>query len=246
MGIVIDLYRNEDTIVSSAFESVVFNLSAQKERNGYKSYVFCGSEPEVGTTSIVVEVAIALSVSGKKTLLLDGNLRKGNAYKRLNDLIDKGLADYVKGEANLEEIVYETNWKSLEYAPCGQLSGMKSLQLLYSPNISKAIEYFSEKYDFIIIDGPSLSTSLDSIFLATKANAVILTAALDGSKKKYLDNARKQLNNSGANLVGVIVNKVNEKEYKQYVKDYDYFDKGDFLKKEKRVIRSQKKEKTNG
>lgn len=236
MSKIIELYHNKDVAVNSAYENTVLNISLKKEQNGYKSFVLCGCEPAVGTTSTVVELAIALSVSGAKTLILDGDFKKGKVYKRMNNDISYGLADYIKNEAELKEIIYQTNWGNLNYIPCGESLASDSLKLLYSPQFSKVMKEIKDIYDYILIDAPSLSVSLDAVFFAMKTDAVILVAAIDGAKKKYLELARKQLIDSGSNLIGIIQNKVSLKEYKQYTKDYDYFNNGKFIKKSKEII----------
>ena len=228
----INVYRNGDVIVNDAFENAVLKFNLKKERDGHQSFVLCGSEPGVGTTSTVIELAIALSVAGCKTVILDVNLRKDSGFKRLNDNVGSGFADYIRGSAKLEDIVYQSNWENLNYIPSGIIDGKQSLQLLYSAEINTLMQNLKKKFDFILIDTPSISTSLDAVFFSLKADAVVLVAAIDGSKKKYLEYAKNQLKSSGANLIGVIENKVGIKEYRQYIKDYDYFENGRFIRKD--------------
>lgn len=227
----VTLYRHKEKIVQDAFDRAVFNVCLQKEKYGHKSFTICGCEPGVGTTSIAVELAIALSIAGWHTLLLDGDLRKGNDYKRLNENKKAGLADYIKKDITLTEIIVRTNWDKLEYIPCGDSAEENPLQLLYSYRMAAFINEVYEKYDYIIIDAPSISTSVDAHIFSVKSDATILAAAINGGKKKYLEEAKKQLEKNGANVIGVIENKVPRKEYKQYNRDYDYFDERKFAQK---------------
>jgi len=228
MNKIIELYHNEDIAINSAYENTVLNISLKKEQNNYKTFVLCGCEPAVGTTSTVVELAIALSLTGSKIIILDGDFKKENTYKRMNDNISSGLVNYIKDGVLLKDIIHKTNWDNLHYIPCGKTITNDSLKLLYSPAITQLMKELKKQYDYILIDAPSLSVSLDSIFFALKSDAVILVVALDGSKKKYLEVASKQLIDSGVNLIGVIQNKVSIEEYKHYIKDYDYLSKSTF------------------
>jgi Mrp family chromosome partitioning ATPase len=101
--------------------------------------------------------------------------------------------------------------------------------MLYANNLQIFIKKSSQEYDYIIMDVPSISASVDSLILSVKADATILVAALDGQNKKYLENARKKLIKEGANVIGVIQNKVDVKEYRKYTKDYDYHLKKQYL-----------------
>ena len=230
MNKVINLYRCNDEIINDAYDRAVVNIYLQKEKNGYKSYLLCGSEAGVGTTSTSVELAISLSVAGWKTILVDGDLRKGNKYKRLNEENQVGLSDYVCGSASWEECIYQTNWDGLNYIPCGNAQKESPVRMLCSVSMDKVMKKLQEEYDFIIIDVPSLNSSVDAQILTVKTDASILVTALNSAKKKTLEEARKQLVAAGGNLIGVIENKVDMDEYKKYIKDYDYFKQKKYAK----------------
>ena len=78
-------------------------------------------------------------------------------------------------------------------------------------------------YDFIIFDLPSMNSSVDSQILATKSDAVILVASLGDSMKSSIRKSKDELDRIGANTIGVIANKVDKNEYKQHMKNFDYF-----------------------
>ncbi|MBQ3583706.1 MAG: CpsD/CapB family tyrosine-protein kinase [Lachnospiraceae bacterium] len=229
MNKTINLYRNNNSIVLDAFDTVVANISLQRERHGYKTFVLTGCEPYVGTTSTAIELAISLSLTGWNTLLLDADMRKNSAYKRLNENIIVGLADYIRGRVDESSIIYKTNMEYLDYIPCGSIKDDNPLRMLYSQNMSILLSFLRETYDYVIIDVPASNTSVDSHILSVKADATILVVALDGSSRKYLEEARDRLTKKGANIIGVIQNKVSMDAYKEYTKDFDYFTKKKYL-----------------
>lgn len=229
MSKIINLYRNNNPTVTDAFDTVVANICLQQEKNRYKSFLLTGCEPGVGTTTIAVELAISLSNTGWKTLLLDADMRKNSAFKRLNEDIFIGLTDYVNGKAEEKDIIYKTNMDRLDFIPCGILKDDNPLRMLYSQNMSILLSSLHNTYDYIIIDVPSINSSVDSHILSVKADATILIAALDGSSRKYLEEARQHLINEGSNLIGVIQNKISMVNYKEHTKDFDYFNEKKYL-----------------
>lgn len=231
MSKVINLYRCDDEIINDAYDRAVVNIYLQKEKNGYKSFLLCGSDTGVGTTSISVELAISLSVAGWKTILIDGDLRKGNTYKRLNESVNVGLSDFICSNSPLEDCIYDTNWDLLHYIPSGVFQEESPVRQLCSVNMEKAMKQLQDEYDFIIIDVPSLNSSVDAQILAVKADATILVTAMKLSTMKSLEEAKKQIEKAGGNIIGVIENKVNMAEYKKYIKDYDYFKKKKYIRK---------------
>ena len=226
----IELYRCKDEIINDAYDRAVVNIFLQKEKNGNRSFLLCGSDAGVGTTSISVELAISLSVAGWKTILLDGDLRKGSSYKRLNEDARVGLSDYICWDTSMEEIVYETNWDLLHYIPCGVGGEESPVRQLCSAKMDGLMQMLHDEYDFIIIDVPSINSSVDAQLFAVKADATILVTAMEDSKQKSLEEAMKQLKKAGGNVIGVIQNKVAMDEYKKYIRDFDYFKRKRFIK----------------
>lgn len=219
----INLYRTTSPMVIDAFDSVVANICLQREKNGHKSFLLTGCEPGVGTTTIAVELAISLSQTGWKTVLLDADIRKNPAYKRLNIELITGLVDYILGKADETKIIHKTNMDLLDYIPSGYVGHSNPLRLFYSHRLAKLLNILNEQYDFVIIDVPAVNSCVDPHILSVKSDATIIVAALDGSNRKYLIEAREHLLKDGANLIGVIQNKLSIDEYKDYIKDYDYF-----------------------
>lgn len=229
MNKIINLYHTSNATVVDAFDNVVANLCLQREKNGYKSFLLTGCEPGVGTTTVAIELSISLARTGWKTLLLDADMRKNPSYKRLSEGVTVGLTDYILGKSAENGIVYDTNTEFLDYLPCGSTKDKNPLRLLYSHRMSKLLSIMNSSYDFVIIDVPALNSSVDPHILSAKADATVLVAALDGSSRKYLEEARERLIKDGANLIGVIQNKLSMAAYKDYLKDYDYFTEKRYL-----------------
>ncbi len=225
----IELYRSEDEILKDAYDRAVVEIHLKKRMKGYRSILLCGTEPKVGTTTLSINLAISLSASGWKTLLIDGDMRKKSEFKRLNESLEKGLSDYLNNKAELTDIVYTTNWNLLYYIPCGSIEE-GAIRLLCSSRMDSMMEEIHNEYDFVIYDMPALNTVSDVNVMAVKCDGVILVAALAETMKKSLAEAKKRFDEIGANTMGVIVNKTPMKEYKKHMKYYDYFSKERFNK----------------
>ena len=225
----VSLYKNSSSKVTDAFDNVVANICLQREKKGYKSYLLTGVEPGVGTTTVAIELAMALAETGWKTLLLDADMRKNSAYKRLGENLFVGMTDYIRGSVDETKIIYGTNIENLDYVPCGNVKDSNQLRMLYSHRMSKILNILNACYDYVIIDVPALNSAVDPHIFAMKTDATIIVAALDGSSKKMLEEARDKLVKDGANIIGVIENKVTMEAYKDYKKDFDYFTEKKYL-----------------
>lgn len=228
-----ELYRHSDVILNDAFDRTVVSLHLLSKKNNYKLMVLSGSEPGVGTTTMTINLAISTSVSGWKTLLIDGDMRKNAENKRLSDDVDKGLSDYLTSKDTLDQIVCKTNYENLDYIACGD-KVENTVSCLCSNNIDSFISEIYGKYDYIFWDMPALSAAVDTQIIAAKADGVILVSAQNASKSVLLE-AKHILEKVDANIIGVIGNKVDKSEYQSYVRDYNYFSSKKFMKNNKNM-----------
>ncbi len=220
----IQFYQNKDNTIINAYDHVVFNIIEEQTLHGYKSFVFCGCEPQVGTTSIVIELGILLAHLGKRVLILDGDYRRLSSHKRLHDIAKLGMSDYVsKPETELADCIYGSNIEGLYALSSGQMTNQHARQILYSSRFKKALEQLKQQFDVILIDSCALDTTSDVLALASFSDAVVLICALNGSPKSKLSKAYQKLTRIKCNLIGVIENMADMREYETYMDDYDYY-----------------------
>jgi capsular exopolysaccharide synthesis family protein len=226
----LEIYKNDDYVLNDAFDQTVMNLHILKKQNGYKSFVLCGCEAGDGTTTVAINLAAALAASGWKTVLIDGDMRKKNRYKRLNENVSEGLSDYLMDRVTLEQVICETTTENLSYIPCGELID-NPVRLLCSNKMNIARDELSNTYDFIIYDMPAINAAMDAKVIAVNVDATILVSAIGDTTKHGLVEAANALTEVKANLIGTIVNKLDMEEYVKINADYDYFQNERYAKK---------------
>lgn len=228
----LDIYKNDNYILNDAFDEAVMNLHILKKQNGYKSFVICGCEAGDGATTVAINLAAALASSGWKTVLIDGDMRKKNRYKRLNENATIGLSDYLMNRVVFGKIIYETTTENLSYIPCGELID-NPVRLLCSNNMEEVRNSLADRFDFIIYDMPAVNAAMDAEVTAVSADAVILVSSMGNTSKKGLITAANALTDVKANLIGTIVNKTDMDQYVSYHEAYDYFQNERYIKKKK-------------
>ncbi len=227
----LEIYKNDNYILNDAFDQAVMNLHILRKQNGYKSFVISGCEAGNGTTTVAINLAAALASSGLKTVLIDGDMRKKNRYKRLNENAGIGLSDYLLDNAALDSIIYETTTDNLFYIPCGELID-NPVRLLCSKKMEKLSKELAISCDFIIYDMPAVNAAMDAKVIAVNADATILVSAIGETTKKGLIDAANSFLEVHANLVGTIINRTDMKQYIASHGDYDYFKNEKYAKKQ--------------
>lgn len=226
----LDIYRNDNYVLNDAFDQSVMNIHILKKQNGYKTFVLCGCEAGDGTTTVAINLAAALASSGYKTVLIDGDMRKKNRYKRLNENTTEGLSDYLMDRIGLDKVIAETTTENLSYIPCGELID-NPVRLLCSNKMTTVRSELENTFDFIIYDMPAVNAAMDAKVMAVNADATILVSAINSTTKNGLITAANTLKEAGVNLIGTIVNKVDMEQYISSHADYDYFEKERYAKK---------------
>ena len=220
----IELYSKSDQLVNAAVDKVVVDLFNKKGNCvGGQAIVMTGCSPISGVTSTSIALGIAMAASKRKTLIIDCDVRKAVQYKKLNDEVTYGVAEYLlKDELQFADVIYSTNIDGLSYMPCGEYSNQPT-RVLCSPKMGQLIANAKKEYDCIFLDVPSIAVVPDAQILFPMADGIILMSALGETRKKQIRDARLKLAPFAEKYYGMIVNKIPMDVYRQNEKDFDYY-----------------------
>ena len=218
----IDFYSNTNQFINDAIDRIIVEIHLRKQKDGYKKFMLSGCEPGVGTTTLAISLAISMANAGWKTILIDGDLRKIGRYKRLNVEEELGLSDFLSGECVFHQTVYDTNYKNLFYTPSGGRV-VNPISLLCSSKVDELMDQLYKDYDYIVLDMPSITASVDSHVMASKMDGIILVSEYAKTEIRSIRESKDILNKSGGNIIGIILNKINTSEYGHMMKNFDYY-----------------------
>ena len=222
----IELYVNNSQVMNDAIDRIVVEIhNKKKDHEGAKKILLTGCAPQSGSTSTCIGLGIAFSAAKWKTLIIDCDLRKQRDYKKLNENTDNGLSDFLLSDSedcNYEEIIYNTNFENLSYIPCGKFSASPA-RLFCSGMMKKLLKYAEEKFDYVIFDFPSIAVAPDAQILFGEVDGIVLVSALDGVTKRQIRHAKQKVQPFADKYYGMIINKIDLKLYKKYVKKFDYY-----------------------
>ena len=193
---------------------------------------FCGSNikvimlesafPNEGKSSMTFSLASSLAQIGKNVLLIDADIRKSVMVSRYQ--LDKevnGLSQFLSGQKNKEEIIYETNLKNLNIIFSGPYSPNPA-ELLEEPVFSLLIEAARAEYDYIIIDTPPMLNLIDGAIIANHCDGAVLVIESGKVSYRVEQKIKKQLEKSGCRILGVILNNVDMESGRYYGKYKKY------------------------
>lgn len=195
---------------------------------------FCGKDIKVititssvqneGKSLVAFDLSKTMAEGGKKILMVDADLRKSVlAAKYHIQGIDKGLSHYLTGQAEIEDIIYETETEGFYLSVAGPLSPDPT-SLLDSDQFQKFIDKVREDYDYVIIDAPPLGVVIDAAIIGKYCDGAVLVIEQGVIKRKVVQDVIKQLKRGKVRILGAVLNKVDERigAYGNYEYKYSY------------------------
>ena len=211
---------------SESIRNLRTNLQFSAVDKTLKTVLITSSVPSDGKSFISANLAVSFAQAGKKVLLIDCDLRKGRQHKIFDVNGKKGLSNLLIGDiGTYSDYICKTNIKNLSVIPRGTFPPNPS-ELLNSKKNKTFLDIVSKKYDIVILDGAPLTGLSDSLILSSLVDTTVIVTSINHTPKTELVNAKKALDNVGANVAGTVANNIVAKKhsYGGYYYYYGYSD----------------------
>lgn len=212
---IVEAYKNVRT-------SLLFSLAPASQ----KSIVVSSAEPDTGKSTTCSNLAITMSQTGARVLLIDADMRKPVQHKIFQVNNTTGLSELLGGFAKLNDVIHSDVASKMDLITAGPIPPNPS-ELLGSESMEKLLEVLSEHYDYIFIDTPPINVVADSLLLCGKTAGTLLVTRQKQTTYDELDKAIDSIKSIDGNILGVVITDVKEKEksygyYNKSYKSYDY------------------------
>ena len=172
-----------------------------------------------GTTTVASHLALSLTRAGRRTLLIDGDIREPALHKLFGMPQDDGLCEVLRSEIDVADAVRPTNTEGLWLLAAGHCD-MDAIHALATDQPQPIFQKLREDFDFIIIDGAPVLGLSDSISIGQHVDGAILSVLRDHSEVRQVHQAIELLKSMGIRLLGSVVNGVPLKADRRIVKLY--------------------------
>ena len=171
-------------------------------------------KPGEGKTTTSTNIAWAFARAGYKTLLVDADIRNSvmsGVFKSREKIT--GLTEFLSGTTDLSHGLCDTNVENLFVVQAGSISPNPTA-LLQSENFSTMIDTLRKYFDYIIVDTAPIGVVIDAAIIVQKCDASILVTEAGRTKRRDIQKAKVQLEQTGVPFLGVILNKFDVKREK--------------------------------
>jgi Mrp family chromosome partitioning ATPase len=193
----------ESEKAASAFAAMARNVLAQLPVEGSAALLFTSPTDGEGKTETILPLAEALiAESGRRTILVDANLRHPALTNEWRVTSRKGIFDVLTGEADWWDAVQETGLPKLSILWNNGLPQENAI-VAQPLAFSELLENLKREYPLVLVDAASLSRD-ESIPMVRCCEGVYLVVRLGHSTRRTVREARKVIGQAGGKLLGCI------------------------------------------
>lgn len=199
--------RDMDFRAKEAFKTLRTNIEFSGE--DIKVIALTSSTPNEGKSSVAFELATSFAQAGKRTLLIDADLRKSvmrSRYKRGN--VKYGITNCLVGKKSFTDVLCETDIPNFYMTFAGPVPPNPS-ELLGGKKFKRIIDECRNAFDIVIVDTPPIGSVIDAAIISKSCDGVIMVMEAGAISYRFAKKSKEQLEVAGAKILGVVLNKVN-------------------------------------
>lgn len=216
------LNTNSPFVVKEAYNAIRTNLLFTTQ--GEKCPIFVVTSPTAnnGKSINTINLAISFAQMGKKTLIIDSDMRNPTLHRLFSVPVKDGLSEILAGLTD-NITVSKTDIENLSLLTGGKIPPNPA-ELLSSDRMDKLLAFVKQHYDCVFIDTPPVNLVTDPTSFAAKVTGYIVIVKSSTTDVQEVKLAVSSLENIGANIVGFVLNDVtaSTKRYYTYYRRYDH------------------------
>ncbi len=212
----IHAHMRPNAVETEAFRTLRTALALSE--NSVERLVVSSSEPGDGKTTITVNLATTYAQSGKRTLLIDADMRRPGLTPLLNMRGPQGLSAVLREGLSIAEAA-EANvvpqlLDNLDVLPSGPRPGNPT-ELLSGERFSELLAWAETRYDQILIDSPPALVS-DTALIGRMVDGVLLTVRPEKNRRRTVIRAAESFPSMGIRVVGIVINHLAQENAEGY------------------------------
>ncbi|HEV2148755.1 MAG TPA: polysaccharide biosynthesis tyrosine autokinase [Longimicrobiaceae bacterium] len=188
-----------------AFRSLRLNVVHATGASGSRALTVSSPGSGEGKSFVTVNLALSFAEQGHRTLLIDGDLRRGTLHHLLNFNRKPGLTDYLQGTVPASEIVQTTAYPHLDVIGSGTRT-QAGPELLGSETMAELLADLRSEYAVILVDSPPMGACVDPLVLGTLTRDMLVVLRTDVTSRSMAESNMAMLDRLPIRVLGAVVN----------------------------------------
>lgn len=233
-------FQDPKSPISEIFRTLRTSVQFANTKRGLRSLLITSTAPGEGKSWASANLAVAFAQAGKKVILVDCDMRKGRQYSIFNVPPTPGLSNFLSGinsngeesSDNILSYIRETEVENLYIITSGNIPPNPS-ELLVSEQMMQTVEELKTVCDLVIFDGTPSSLVTDAVIISRYVDTTLIISAYKTTKMDDLEKVKREIENVGGKIAGVVINKIPVSQ-KQYYSTYYYGNSNNNIKQIKK------------
>lgn len=186
--------------VSEAYRSLRANLSFYSLDKPLRTLMVTSPAAGEGKSTTIANLAVTMAQSGRRTIVVDTDLRRPALHELFGAQMSPGLTDAMMaaaGELPLQKTAVENLWL-LSSGP----KPPNPADLLGAERMAQIIAQLTEQADIVLFDAPPVMAAADAAILGARVDGVLLVIQAGKTRRDHSERARETLEKSRAHVVG--------------------------------------------
>ncbi len=213
--------NNPKSPIAEAYRGIRTSIEFSNLDKEIKVITVTSSKQSEGKSTVISNLAASFANLEKKILILDGDLRNPSIHRMFGISNIHGLTDLILDNKTFLDCVHCTDTKNLHVLTCGKIPPNPS-EMLSSKRMKNIIEELKDHYDYIFIDAPPIGIVTDAGIISTYTDGTVFVVGSNETDAEMIKISKEKLENVGANILGVILNKFEPKGSESYYYNYYY------------------------
>jgi capsular exopolysaccharide synthesis family protein len=193
------------SLISEAYRTIRTAICFGVHGDAGHTVLVTSPAPGDGKSTTAANLAIAMTQSGERVLLIDADMRKPTQHSIFNMPNDVGLSSVLAGECPAQEAIQQSSIKALDLLTSGP-TPRNPAEILTRKAFVLFLQEIAGQYDRVILDSPPVKSVSDTLTLAAFCNVTVLTLRAGKSTRGLTAATRDSLLSVGANIVGIVIN----------------------------------------
>jgi capsular exopolysaccharide synthesis family protein len=195
---------------TTEFRRIFTRISRRGETERIRTILFTSAERGEGkTTSASLFAMVAALHQGLRTCLVDADLHRPRIEKMFDTPREPGFAEILESDLSIEATLKPSRYETLKIIPAGGRRPFPS-ELLIPDRLAATLGKLKLLFDLIVVDAPPLLPVSDPAVISREVDGVVMVVRAGRTQRDVALRAKKILDDVGANLLGVIVNNVDD------------------------------------
>jgi capsular exopolysaccharide synthesis family protein len=204
------------SLLSENVDSVRATLLHSNGSDPPRVVMVSSADNQEGKTTVASQLAASLARAGRRTLLIDGDVRNPAGHIVFGVPLNPGFCEVLRNEAECNAAIFPTPAENLWLMPAGQLCA-EAVQAISKEAFVETIKHLRQQYDFVIVDAPPVLKVADPLIFGQVMDAAVLSVRKDVSRIPQVHEACERLRGVGVRVLGAVVNGVNQKPIRRSI-----------------------------